>query len=239
MDQALSPGFVPFTFALGLMLAILLLELVALLLGLSLHGSEPDLDISPAMADLQATFDLPSDATPDVQALLHASCTLDNATLTEPDAGLLALIGLGRVPLLIWIAAMLFSFGLAGFVLQGMASSVLGRPLAAILAIPVALATALCFSRAFAGGFAHLIPKLETTATSAQFMGGLRGVVTQGTARAGSAAEVRLRDRFGNMHHMRCEPFRDEDVIPEGTEVLTLREKLGPDRWGLRILPIS
>jgi hypothetical protein len=58
---------------------------------------------------------------------------------------------------------------------------------------------------------------------------------------------VRLRDRHDNIHHIRCEPLRDEDVIPEGTEVLTLRRRVpgaerlradGADDWILVILPI-
>lgn len=238
MDQVLSPAFAPFTFALGLMLGLLALELLSSLLGLSLQGSHPDL--APDLADLQASFDLTPHAEIDIPALVAASTALDHASDTEtaPDTGLLAMIGLGQVPLLIWLAAMLFSFGLGGFFLQTMATS-FGSPLSPWVAVPIALFGALKFARGFATTFARLIPRLETTATTVQFMGGLRGVVTQGTARAGAPAEVRLRDRHGNLHHMRCEPFRARDVIAEGTQVLTLRQRLGPNQWGLRIIAIS
>jgi hypothetical protein len=66
----------------------------------------------------------------------------------------------------------------------------------------------------------------------------LRGTVTQGTARRGSPAEVRLRDRHGNTHYQRCEPWHEADVIPEGTEVVTLRMRRPDGGWSLRILPI-
>ena len=236
MDQALSPEFVPFTFALGLMLAILALELVAVTLGLSLHGSGGELELGADMAALHANFDLSPDATPDIDHLLQISDSLDAPP--EPDAGPLAVLGLGRVPLMIWLAAMLFSFGLGGYLLQGVAAAV-AAPLPALITVPVTLIGALSFSRVFSRTFARLIPSLETTATSTQFLGGLRGVVSQGTARAGSAAEVRLHDRHGNIHHLRCEPFHPTDIIPEGTDVLTLRERLGPNQWHLKILPIS
>jgi hypothetical protein len=243
MTQLFSPNYLPFTFALGLMIGFLVLELVALLLGLSLHGSESDLDISPEILALQASFDLPSDATPDVPALLDASDALHGAELNAatPDTptGLLEILGLRGVPLMIWLAALLFSFGVSGYVVQGIASAITGASLAALIAAPLAAAVALVFTRSFARIFARLVPRMETTATSAQFMGGLRGTVTQGTARAGSAAEVRLRDRHGNLHFMRCEPFHDADIIPEGAEVITVREKLGPSQWGLRILAIA
>ncbi|MGV8986545.1 MAG: OB-fold-containig protein [Cypionkella sp.] len=239
MDHMLSQAYAPFTFALGLMLALLALEVAALLLGLSLHGGEADLDISPEVEALQASFDLAPDADPDLTTLLEASAALHNTEIAPPAAGALDLLGLRGVPLMIWIASVLLSFGLGGYLLQGLASALLGGPLPVLAAIPVAAVAALAFSRGFAKVFARLVPRMETTATTAQFMGGLRGVVSQGTARKGFAAEVRLHDRHGNLHFLRAEPYNLDDVIPEGTEVLTLRERLGPDRWGLRILPLS
>lgn len=235
MDQALSATYAPFTFALGLMLALLLLEVLAMILGFSLHGSEAEVGIAPHLAELQGQFDLDPDTSPDLPQLLEASAALHQTAPDLPDSGPLALIGLREVPMMIWLASMLFSFGLGGFLIQGLTGGALPR----LGAIALALAAALVFTRKFARAFARLVPRLETSATSAQFMGGLRGVVSQGTARAGSAAEVRLRDRHGNIHFIRCEPFTATDVIAEGTEVLTLREKLGPGRWSLRILPLS
>lgn len=235
MDQALSAAYAPFTFALGLMAALLLLEFVFLLLGVSLHGHDVDVELPGEVAALHAQFDLAHGATPDVPQLLEASAALSQVEPSLPDNGLMAMIGLQDVPLMIWLAAMLFSFGLGGFVFQALTASALPTALVVLMAA----ATALIFTRQFAKFFGRFVPRLETSATSAQFMGGLRGVVTQGTARTGSAAEVRLRDRHGNIHYMRCEPFSPTDVIGEGTEVLTLRERLGPDRWSLRILPLS
>jgi hypothetical protein len=106
-----------------------------------------------------------------------------------------------------------------------------------VLASLPAVAGAVAFTRLFGSALAGLLPQIETTATSAQFMGGLRGIVTQGTARQGAPAEVRLRDRHGNTHHMRCEPFRDTDVIEQGTEVLLLRKRT-PGGWTLQIVPL-
>lgn len=235
MDQALSAAYAPFTFALGLMAALLLLESVFVLLGVSLHGHDLDTEIPGEVAALHAQFDLAHGATPDVPHLLEASAALNQVEPSAPETGFMAAIGLHDMPLMIWLAAMLFSFGLGGYLFQALTASALPTSLVALLAA----AAGLIFTRQFAKVFGRFVPRLETSATSAQFMGGLRGVVTQGTARAGSAAEVRLRDRHGNIHYMRCEPFSPSDEIGEGTEVLTLRERLGPDRWSLRILPLS
>lgn len=234
MDQILSVAYVPFTFALALMAALLGLEIVTMLLGFSLQGHDADLDISPEIAELQAHFDLNADASPDLTHLLETSDSLQTHEAAEVDRGFAALIGLQNMPLMIWLAALLFSFGTAGFMVQKLTG---GLPI--WLAVALAAMAALAFTRTFARGFARLVPKFETTATSVQFMGGLRGVVTQGTARVGAAAEVKLRDRHGNLHFVRCEPFSVEDQIVEGTEVLTLRKRLGPDRWSLTILSVS
>ena len=238
-QSLLSTPYVPFALALGLLLALLALELVALVLGGSLlGGGEVD---APDVSGLEAQFDLAPGAEPDVGALLEASSALETAEQDLPDgsAGWAGLIGLGHTPFMIWLASLLMGFGLSGLALQSLAQSLLGAPFGLGLALPLAGFIGLTFARSFARFFGNLLPQIETSATSAQFMGGLRGIVTQGTARHGQPAEVRLRDRHGNTHYMRCEPFRDSDVIPEGTEVLTLRERLAKGGWGLRILPLD
>lgn len=237
----LTVPYLPFSLACGLLVALLLVELAALVLGGSIFTGDaggPDLD--PDLAALQADFDLDADVSPDIDALLAASDRME-ALAAAPEAGpggLAGLLGLGHSPFMIWLAAALTGFGLSGLALQT-ASHGLGGPLPVWLAVLIAAPLGLAFAGRVARAIARLLPRVETTATSAQFMGGLRGVVTQGTARAGSAAEVRLRDRHGNLHYFRCEPFRDADVIPEGTEVLTLRERHAKGTWRLRILPIT
>jgi hypothetical protein len=228
----LSATNLPFSLALGLLFGLLALELVALLLGASLFAPDdamPDVGADPA-------FDLPSDADPDVSALLAASDAADAGPPADvADGGMaMSLLGLGRVPFAIWLAALLLGFGLSGLAVQALTGGMLHSALAALPAAAAGLLTA----RGVAGALGGLVKPNETTATGPQFMGGLRGVVTQGTARRDAAAEVRLRDRHGNIHYQRCEPFRDTDVIAEGTEVLTLRERAPTGGWHLRILPI-
>jgi hypothetical protein len=227
----LSGAFLPFSLALGLLFGLLALELVALVLGGSLFAAGHGAD---AMPDTGA-FDLPAGAEPDVAALLAAS---DAPDAPQADGGsALSVLGLGRVPFAIWLAGLLLGFGLAGLGVQTVAQAV-GGPLPGWLAALPAAAAGLAVARMVAAVMGGLVKPLETTATGPQFLGGLRGVVTQGTARRGAPAEVRLRDRHGNIHYQRCEPFRDSDVIAEGTEVLTLRQRRQGGGWGLRILPI-
>ena len=242
----LSVPYVPFTVALALLLAFLVLEIAALMLGGSLIGdSDADLDLDPEFDALVADFDLDADAMPDVAELIDTSETLqgitDSASGTSgaTRGGIAGLLGLGRAPFMIWLATLLTGFGLSGLGIQSLADTLLGAPLSVAFASLGAALIGLAVTRHFTGLFARLLPSIETTATSAQFMGGLRGVVSQGIAQRGSPAEVRLRDRHGNLHFPRCEPFADSDVIVEGTPVLTVRVRKGPGEWALRILPTA
>lgn len=239
----LSVPFVPFSLALALLLAFLVLELVALLLGGSLFGAgDSDFDVDPAFAALADNFDLETGAAPDLDAMVSASEAMQDMSAAPAEVaagGLAGLLGLGHTTFMIWFASLLLGFGLGGFILQSAATALSGVALPVLPAAGVALLAGLAFARAFARRFARLLPSVETTATSAQFMGGLRGVVSQGIARAGSPAEVRLRDRHGNTHYIRCEPFLADEVIAEGTSVLTVRRRLGPGSWGLCILALD
>ena len=233
----LSGPFVPFTVSLGVLSGLLALELLALLAGGSLFGTGAE--VPDGAGSLHASFDLAPGAEPGVPALVAASEALDAAGVPEADAGgALSLLGLGRVPFAIWLAAVLFGFGVGGFAVQAVAGVALGGPLPAWAAVLPAALAGLGSARGTAGVVGGLVQQNETTATGAQFMGGMRGVVVQGIAARDRPAEVRLRDRHGNMHFMRCEPYRDSDVIAEGTEVLLLRERRPGGGWQLKILPL-
>lgn len=236
MFQVLLSGpFQAFTVALGLLAGLLAIELIALLLGASLMSD----GASDVVDAADATFDLPAGAEPDIPTLIAASEAVPVETAPpEAAGGALALLGLGRVPFAIWLAAVLTGFGVSGIALQSVATTLAGAPLPAAFAAVPAVIVGIGFARGFGRVLSRLVPKVETTATSAQFMGGLRGVVTQGTARQGVPAEVRVRDRHGNTHHVRCEPVRSADVVPEGTEVLLLRQRTATG-WSLKILPLS
>jgi hypothetical protein len=233
--QLLSGPYLPFSLAIGLLFGLLALEIVALVAGGSLFAAG---DAAPDFA-ADAAFDLPAGAEPDVAGLLAASDAADAAPpAVQADGGTaMALLGLGRVPFAIWLAALLFGFGVSGMAVQALAGAVAAVMLPGWLAALPATVAGLFTARATAGVVGGMVRQNESTATGPQFLGGLRGTVTQGTARRGSAAEVRLRDRHGNLHYQRCEPWRDGDVVAEGSEVLTLRLRQG-DRWVLRILPI-
>lgn len=205
MAELLSPSLAPFSTALAILLALLALELILLMLGGSLMaGDGPDVDLD-ADLDFDADIDAEFDAAPD------------------SAGGLASLLGLGEVPVMIWIAAVLAGFGATGLVVQSLATGTLGAALPLWLAVPVAGAAALGMARGFSRLFARLLPRNYSESVSETELGRRRGVITVGTAARGKPAEVRVTDRHGNIQYLRAEPAQDGATLPQGTEVLVMR----------------
>ena len=177
----------------------------------------------------------------DTGGLEAADLGLDGAPPAAEIAGggLAAALGLGRVPFLIWLAAVLAGFGLSGYLLQSLMAQLFGAPLPAVLAAIPAAALAFGFARLYGRALARLIPRTESSSRTKAMLNRKRGVVSQGTARAGQPAEVRVSDSFGNLHFIRAEPLDRAEAIPPGTEVLVLRILQGPARGAFRIVPLG
>ena len=235
----LEGAFAPFTLALALLTGLMVLELVALLLGGSLIGSDGDADLDLGAGEV-GEFDLDLDGADlgGVEGIDAADLDLPDAGLDlelAPDtpvdagasasAGLAGWLGLGRMPMVIWLGAVLLGFGLSGMGLQVALSSAFGLTAPAWAAAIPAGAFAFWFARVFGAGFARLLPQTETEVLSERNLGRRRGIVTQGTAATGRPAEVRVIDGYGNAHYLRAEPLKEGETIAQGTEVLVIRDR--------------
>ena len=137
--------------------------------------------------------------------------------------GLASMLGIGRVPFLVWLALLLLTFsgiGVTGqFALQAVTGSMLMPGLAAALAtLPSLLATAL-----FARILAPIMPRDETTAVEVSSLLGKRGTISIGTARRGHAARALVKDYHGQPHNVMVEPHEDGGEFLQGDEVLLVR----------------
>jgi hypothetical protein len=239
LDFLLEGAFAPFTLALALLTGLMVLELVALLLGGSLIGSDGDADLDLGAGEV-GDFDLDLDGADldGVEGIDAADLDLPDADLdlelapdTSADAGVSAptglagWLGLGRMPTVIWLGAVLLGFGLSGMGLQVALSSTLGLTAPAWVAAIPAGGFAFWFARVFGAGFARVLPQTETEVLSERNLGRRRGIVTQGTAARGRPAEVRVIDGYGNAHYLRAEPLKDSDSIDQGAEVLVIRDR--------------
>lgn len=243
-----APQMTLFTAALGLVLALLMLELAALALGGSLFGAdgsgdaELDADVDAGGAELDADADVDLAAAPTIGAPLGAN--LSASVLADaladidagPDAasvghgaavaapeGLIGWLGFGKTPFLVWLLAFLTSFGGAGYLLQLLHRELLGGLGPAVLVALIALPLGLVAAARFATGFARLLPKVQTTAVRRDSLSGRPGVVTGGLAEAGRPAEARVRDVHGGVHYIRVEPFSEGVRLAEGTEIVVLK----------------
>ncbi|MGR3469199.1 MAG: OB-fold-containig protein [Shimia sp.] len=213
-DTLLSADWVPFTTAFALLLGLLLLEVVGLLLGFSLMGEAGgDVDL-PDLGALE--LELPEGA--------GDYAIPDIAEVDAIDGGITSWTGIGRTPFMIWLGSVLLGFGAAGYAIQTTAEALSGAPFPWVLASFPAAVASLWFAGRFGKAFAAILPKTESTSISERRYAGHEGVISQGTASRGRPAEVRITDRFGNIHHMRAEPLEDVS-LPEGTDVLILRNR--------------
>ncbi|WP_342456193.1 hypothetical protein [Phaeobacter gallaeciensis] len=159
----LDGAFAPFTLALALLTGLMVLELVALLLGGSLIGADSDADLDIDAGDV-GDFDLDLDGAElgGVEGIDAADLDLPDAELDlelAPDApadagvsnptGLASWLGLGRMPTVIWLGAILLGFGLSGMGLQVALSSLFGLLAPAWGAAIPAGAFAFWFARVF------------------------------------------------------------------------------------------
>lgn len=251
LDFLLSQPVLPFSFALGLLAGLLILEIGALLLGGTLFGKEADAgDFDAGLttggagfepADVPSTLDL-SQAEMGVVDLsdLDLGAADGVPDIDSAQAGSLGvMLGLGKVPFLIWLAAALAGFGLTGYLVQSLATQVSGATLPASFAVLPAGFVGIWFARGYGSALARLIPGSETSVRSKAMLNRRRGVVSQGVARQGHPAEIRVQDGFGNLHYIRAQPLDQREEIAAGTEVLVLRVLHGAARGEFRIVPLG
>ncbi len=218
-----SPNTFPFAIALAVVTGLFLLELLSAVLGGSILGvgtDAPDVD-----ADFD--FDLSTEIDADIDIDVDVVDGPEGAEAAEAatSGGVFTWIGARDVPFLIWLVSFLTMFGLFGLILQSMLTSIIGLQLPALLASAAVIIPALAVTRIIANWVALLMPKTETTALKARHLGGYNGTITQGTASRGKPAEIKIKDRHGNIHYLRVEPLRDDEVFPQGSEVTLIRKR--------------
>ncbi|WP_265564017.1 OB-fold-containig protein [Sphingomicrobium arenosum] len=140
-------------------------------------------------------------------------------------AGLLAFLGLGKLPLLMWLALLLFLFSGIGFSLQLILDEMAGFMLSPLLAVAASLTIALPLTGRLSGAFARILPRDETTAIARAQLVGKRGELDIGTASRGNPARARITDFHGQTHHVMVEPHEDGAAIHAGDALLLVRRE--------------
>jgi len=138
---------------------------------------------------------------------------------------LTALLGLGRVPLLIWLASLLLCFGTIGLIGQGVIAGMIGAPLSAGWAALAAAAAALPFNSLVMRPLAAVIPRDETSAIDVDELVRRDAEIQIGTARAGFPARAKVIDRHGQAHFVMVEPHDAAAELQAGETVLLVRRE--------------
>lgn len=140
-------------------------------------------------------------------------------------SNLLSWLGIGELPILIWLTSLLACFTVLGLAVQQAASAWVGGALDPGLAAGVALAGGLVLNTFTANGLARILPGFETTAIASDDLVRLRGTVLEGAARRGQPARAKVIDRFSQAHYVMIEPHEDGDVIAKGETALLVRRE--------------
>ena len=116
---------------------------------------------------------------------MSISHTLDSVIDFDVDAdtgGHLSLLGLGKVPLMVWLMFFLGIFTILGFCATTLLVTTTGWVPSAYLSVPVITAVTLYLNSIACGLFARLVPRNETDAVNADSFEGSIAKVTLGDA---------------------------------------------------------
>lgn len=185
-----------FSCALGIVIALFILEMAAMFFGVSLLG----------LVDDQAALDADADT---------------SSGFTEFGSWL----ALDRVPLLVWLVLLLTTFGSAGLTFNFLSLTLLDTYFARWLITLLAVIAGLFFTARFGSFIARLLPKQESSATTADELVGTVGHITVGVARQNSPAEGKFIDAHGQPHYLLVEPLEPDEQFSQGEKILLIQKR--------------
>jgi len=192
----------PFSVAIAVMLIIALMEGVTTLLGAGL---------SSLLETLLPEIDIDWD--------------VDAGEQPGSVIRFLSWLRVGEVPFLMLLVIFLTAFGLLGWAMQGLASSLMSSYVPASLASGVSLLLSLPLVRGMAAMLNRVMPKDESEAVSSESFIGKLATITLGQASNGKPSQAKLRDEFGLTHYVMVEPARVEDSFQPSESVLIVSKK--------------
>lgn len=192
-----------FSFAIGIVLVLCIIEAAGLLFGISLLGVFDDITTMEMSADL--------DASPDTLTSLGNWLCLD------------------KLPLMIWLVLLLTSFAITGYCINYFYAVTTSFYAPLWLSFVVSLIVSLVITSRVGGAIANLLPKNESSAVNIDDFVGATGHITYGTARSGSPAEAKLIDQYQQPHYVMVEPMEKEDTFQQGDKIILVQKQ--PSSW--------
>ncbi len=221
--ELFHPALLPFTAALIVLGLIATLELVGLLFGVAFSGlvdsALPDIEL-----DADADFEMDAELGGDGGPLDVDGPEMPDMPTAGPLSQFLSWLCVGKVPVLILLAAFLLGFGLSGLFIQEVSQGLLGIYAWPILVAVPAIMIALPTTRYLGLSIAKIMPKEETDAVSRNAFIGAVATIIRGEAEQGKPAEAKLRDVNGTTHYILVEPDQIGLKFAQGNEVLLVKK---------------
>ncbi len=194
----LEPHNLPFAAAAILLVFIALAQIIGM--GDFFDGAEADIDLDAA----------------------DGADALSGGGFVE---GMFSVMGLGRVPFLIWLTVLLFVFAGIGVAGQELIQSIFGEPIAPLWAGLAAASVALPVNGALVRPLGWLLPQDETSAVDIRSLVRRDATIQTGIARRGSPARAKVLDGHGHPHFVMVEPHDPDAELREGDTVLLVRRE--------------
>lgn len=145
-----------------------------------------------------------------------------DAEVEGPGEALLDALGVSSTPSSIFVVVVSSSFFIGGFVTQWASYAATGRFLSGWIAIFPALVFTLLAANGAGRIFKKFKIKEETSAVHSDSFVGKTAFIVGGTARRGLPAQGKLVDEHGQVHYFLVEPAREDEVLPDGLEVVLI-----------------
>ncbi len=168
------------------------------------------------VGDFGSDVDLDADLDTDIDTDISGPSFID---------GLLSVLGLKRLPFMIWLGLFLMLFTISGYLGQQILAAMTGALLPTIIAAPIAATLALFLSSVLAIPLEQVIPKDETTAVSLDTLVGRFATLEIGKAVQGSSARAKVSDIYGHNHYIMVEPDNAGQTFVTGEKLLLVRRE--------------
>lgn len=210
IDFLLTPANTPFVVALGIMLALAVIEVLSVSLGMGLSEM-----LDSLVPDMDVDVDIDVDVEGDVSAVGGPVDSLMKV---------LAWLRIGEVPVVMLLVVFLTGFGLSGLVLQYVVNALIGKTLPGGLAVIPAMFVAVPMVRYFGGLLGKYMPQDETYAVSEGSFPGMVATVTMGVAKVGKPAQAKLKDKHGQTHYILVEPDNPGETFSQGDKTIIVSQ---------------
>ena len=163
-------------------------------------------------------------------SLSHAFDSFIDFDVNTDVGGHLSLLGLGKVPFIIWLTFFFGLFSLIGYAANAISSSIFGYMPVWVSIVPVVI-TSFMINGVLCKVFAKILPRFETTAVSTDTFSGTVAKVTIGDATYTKFAMGVVLDEHNMSHNIRIKAMDDGVVLNQNNPVILVEQIKGSAIW--------